>query len=533
MRLRFGRIMTIGAFIGIFSWCGLAVGQEISSQQLLDGLKNPSRWLTYSGDYSGQRHSPLTQITPSNVAQLSVQWAFQTGAVGKFEAVPIVIDGILYVTGPGNRAWAIDARTGRRIWSYQKDLPDKPGSQVNRGFAVLGNKLYVATLDSHLVALDMKTGNVVWDSIIDDYKRGYYATVAPLIVKNKVIVGIGGADRGTRGFIDAFDAETGKRSWRFWTVPEAGSPGSETWSGNSWEHGGGSTWLTGTYDPELNLVYWGTGNPGPDLLGDVRKGDNLYTASVVAVDPDTGKLRWHYQFTPHDTHDWDAVQIPVLADINAGGSRRKVLMLANRNGFFYTLDRTNGKLIVAKPFIQTSWAKEIGPDGRPIELPNNTPTEKGTVTCPDVTGATNWNSPAFNPATGLFYVTARETCATYYAWNQEFIEDRNYFGGAGRNTGRGHGAVRAIDPLTGQIKWESKQFTPSMSGMLTTASGLVFGGDEDGNITAYDARTGKILWNFQTGAPIFAAPATVMVGTKQLVFIGSGTTVFAFGLPGN
>ncbi|PYS00229.1 MAG: PQQ-dependent dehydrogenase, methanol/ethanol family, partial [Acidobacteria bacterium] len=390
--------MTIGAFIGIFSWCGLAVGQEISSQQLLDGLKNPSRWLTYSGDYSGQRHSPLTQITPSNVAQLSVQWAFQTGAVGKFEAVPIVIDGILYVTGPGNRAWAIDARTGRRIWSYQKDLPDKPGSQVNRGFAVLGNKLYVATLDSHLVALDMKTGNVVWDSIIDDYKRGYYATVAPLIVKNKVIVGIGGADRGTRGFIDAFDAETGKRSWRFWTVPEAGSPGSETWSGNSWEHGGGSTWLTGTYDPELNLVYWGTGNPGPDLLGDVRKGDNLYTASVVAVDPDTGKLRWHYQFTPHDTHDWDAVQIPVLADINAGGSRRKVLMLANRNGFFYTLDRTNGKLIVAKPFIQTSWAKEIGPDGRPIELPNNTPAEKGTVTCPDVTGATNWNSPAFNPA---------------------------------------------------------------------------------------------------------------------------------------
>ena len=265
----------------------------------------------------------------------------------------------------------------------------------------------------------------------------------------------------------------------------------------------------------------------------MRKGDNLYTASVVAVDPDTGKLRWHYQFTPHDTHDWDAVQIPVLADINAGGSRRKVLMLANRNGFFYTLDRTNGKLIVAKPFIQTSWAKEIGPDGRPIELPNNTPTEKGTVTCPDVTGGTNWNSPAFNPATGLFYVTARETCATYYAWNQEFIEDRNYFGGAGRNTGRGYGAVRAIDPLTGQIKWESKQFTPSMSGLLTTASGLVFGGDEEGNIVAYDARTGKILWNFQTGAPIFAAPTTVMAGTKQLVFIGSGTTVFAFGLPGN
>src|SRR5213592_2238649 len=242
----------------------------VTAKDLLDGLKNPGRWLTYSGDYSGQRHSPLTQITPSNVAQLSVQWAFQTGAVGKFEAVPIVIDGILYVTGPGNRAWAIDARTGRRIWTHQHELPDKPGTNVNRGFAVLGNKLYMTTLDSHLVALDMKTGNVVWESVMDDYKRGYYATMAPLVVKNEVIVGIGGADEGTRGFIDSFDAETGKRNWRFWTVPEPGSPGSETWTGNAWEHGGGSTWLTGTYDPELNLIYWGTGNPAPDLLGSVR-----------------------------------------------------------------------------------------------------------------------------------------------------------------------------------------------------------------------------------------------------------------------
>lgn len=532
MRFKFEKVSTLGAVLGILVWCGLVAGQDISSQQLLDGLKNPSRWLSYSGDYSGQRHSPLTQITPSNVQQLTVQWAFQTGALGRFEATPIVVDGMIYVTGPNNYAWAIDARTGRRIWTYQRPLPELPGTNVNRGFAVFGNKLYMTTIDAHLIALDMKTGNVVWDSVIDERRRGYYATIAPLVVRDKVVVGIGGADEGTRGFIDAFDAETGKRSWRFWTVPEPGAPGSDTWTGNAWEHGGGSAWLTGTYDPELNLIYWGTGNPAPDLLGEVRQGDNLYTAAVVALDPDTGKLRWHYQFTPHDTRDWDAVQIPVLADINAGGTRRKVLMLANRNGFFYTLDRTNGKLIVGKPFVQTTWAKEVGADGRPIELPGSQPTEKGSLICPDVTGATNWNSPAFNPATGLFYVTAREACATFYAWRQEFIEDRDFFGGAGMRAGRGYGAVRAIDPLTGQVKWESKQFTPSVSGLLTTASSLVFGGDADGSITAYDARNGRVLWNFQTGAGILAAPSTVMVGGKQLVLIGSGTTLFAFGLPG-
>jgi alcohol dehydrogenase (cytochrome c) len=532
MTVTLRRATTLAVVVAILAWRGLAVGQEISSQQLLDGLKNPSLWLTYSGDYSGQRHSPLTQITPSNVQQLTVQWAFQTGVLGRFEATPLVIDGIIYVTGPNNFAWAIDGRTGRRIWTYQHQMPDLPGTNVNRGFAVLGNKLFMTTIDSHLVALDMKTGNVIWDSVIAERKRGYYATMAPLVVKNKIIVGIGGADEGTRGFIDAFDAETGKQSWRFWTVPGPGEPGNETWAGNSWQQGGGSTWLTGTYDPELNLLYWGTGNPAPDLLGDVRKGDNLYTASVVAIDADTGKPRWHYQFTPHDTRDWDAVQIPVLADITTGGSKRKLLMFANRNGFFYTLDRTNGKLLVAKPFVNTTWANEVGPDGRPVELPGSQPTEKGSLICPDVTGATNWNSPAFNPATGLFYVTAREACATFYAWRQQFIEDRDFFGGTGVRVGRGYGAVRAIDPLTGFVQWESKQFTPSVSGLLTTASGLVFGGDADGSLTAYDARAGKVLWNFQTGASISAAPATAMIGGKQLVLIGAGTTLFAFGLPG-
>ncbi len=269
--------------------------------------------------------------------------------------------------------------------------------------------------------------------------------------------------------MDAFDAETGKLVWRFWTVPQAGEPGGETWFSNSWERGGGSTWVTGSYDPELNLIYWGTGNPGPDLYGDVRKGDNLYTDCVVALDADTGKLRWHYQFTPHDTHDWDSVHVPVLADMDVRGVRRKLLMVANRNGFFYTLDRTNGKLLVAKPYVKITWAKEIGPDGRPVLLPNSEPTSEGTVTCPDVGGATNWMSPSFNSSTGLFYVTAREVCAKFFAWPQEYMEGQYYFGGAYQRAGeRGYGALRAIDPLTGRVKWEFKYSTPAMAGTLST-----------------------------------------------------------------
>ena len=349
-----------------------ADAQSVTPEQLNATLgADPERWLHYSGDYSGQRHSPLTQIAPSNVGQLRTEWAFQTGVLGKFETTPLVIDGILYVTGPNNTAWALDARTGRQIWRYSRDLPEGLNvccGRVNRGFAALGNRLYMTTLDAHLMAFDMKTGAIVWDVAIDDYKRGYTATAAPLIVKDKVVVGIAGAEYGIRGFIDAFDAATGKKVWRFWTVPAPGEKGSETWEGDSWKRGGGSTWVTGTYDPALNLIYWGTGNPGPDLYGDDRDGDNLYTDAVVALDPETGTLKWHYQFTPHDVHDWDSTHVPVLADMTINGVRKKTLLVANRNGFFYTLDRTAGELWCRAPSSRrrgrSSSARMAGPSSR-------------------------------------------------------------------------------------------------------------------------------------------------------------------------
>lgn len=508
--------------------------QNVTNEQLQKGLADPESWLNYSGDYGGQRHSPLTQVTPANVGQLSVQWAFQTGQLGKFEATPIVLNGVIYITGPNNAAWAIDARTGRQLWSYRRDLPEGLNvccGRVNRGFAVLGNRLYMNTLDAHLLAFDMKTGAIVWDVVIDDYKRGYTATSAPLIVKNKVVVGIAGAEYGIRGFIDAYDAATGTRAWRFWTVPGPGEPGHETWEGDSWERGGGSTWVTGTYDDTTNLIYWGTGNPGPDLYGNDRDGDNLYTDSVVALDGDTGDLKWHYQFTPHDTHDWDATQVPVLGEKIFDGEVRKVMMFANRNGFFYTLDRATGKVLSSRAFVKTTWAEKINPDGRPAVLPNTDPTETGTDVCPDIAGGTNFMSPAFNPNTGLFYVTAREVCATYFGWEQEFVQGQYYFAGAQQRTERGYGAMRAIDPVTAGVKWEFKYHTPSMAGVLSTESGLIFGGDMDGNVMAFDATSGKNLWHFQTGAAIFAAPVTYMLDGRQWVVMPSGTTLYAFALP--
>jgi len=518
----------------------IAAQQQITGRDLIEALKTPDRWLTYSGDYSGRRHSSLTQITPANVNQLTAQWTFQTGVLGKFEATPVVLDGIIYITGPNNTAWALDARTGRSMWQYQRILPDTADlnvccGMVNRGFAVYRDLLLMTTLDAHLVALDMKTGKQVYDVFIEDYKRGYASTMAPLLVKDKVIVGIAGAEFGIRGFIDAYDAATGKREWRFYTVAGPGEPGGDTWAGDSWERGGGSTWVTGTYDPDLNLLYWGTGNPGPDYDGKVRAGDNLYTDAIVALDADTGKLRWHYQFTPHDTHDWDAVQVPVLADIPIGGVRRKVVMFANRNGFFYTLDRTDGKLIVARPFVRTSWAERIGADGKPILQGDSEPSEKGTFVCPDITGGTNFMSPSFNPDTGLFYVTAREQCATYFNWEQEFVVGDRYTAGGGvRGTdreGRGYSALRAIDPATGERRWEFRYHTPSMAGTLSTASGLVFGGDMDGNIMAFDARTGRNLWHYQTGSALYSAPTTYLLDGRQYVLVPSGTTLTAYALP--
>ena len=510
----------------------------VTPQHLLDGLKDPTRWLTYSGDYNGNRHSPLTQITPDNVDRLTPQWTFQTGTLGTFQTTPLVVDGVLYVTGFNNNAWAIDARSGRQIWRYRRELPDDLKlccSAVNRGFGVLGDRLYMATLDAHLISLDMKTGTVLFDVTLADYREGYSATVAPLVVKDKVIVGIAGAEYGIRGFIDAYDAQTGARAWRFYTVAGPGDPGARTWpAGDAYLRGGGSIWVTGTYDPEQNLVFYGTGNPGPDYYSNAREGDNLYTTSLVALDADTGERRWHYQFTPHDVHDWDSTQVPVLGELPIGGQPRKVVMFANRNGFFYTIDRTTGKVIVAKPFVETTWAKEIGSDGRPVLLPGHLPDEDGTKTCPDLGGGTNFMSPSFDPTSRLFFVTARETCATYFAYEQKYQKGEQYEGG-GQVRPRDQkifSALRAIDPLTATVKWEFRYTSLSGSGVLSTGSGLVFAGDGDGNLMAFESRTGKNLWHYQLGFPLRStAGTTYMLDGKQYLLVPSGSTLVAFALP--
>jgi alcohol dehydrogenase (cytochrome c) len=508
--------------------------QDISAKDLRDGFANAARWLTYSGDYSGRRHSPLKEITPANVGQLVPQWTFQTGAVpGKFEATPLVIDGIVYISGPLDHVWAIDAATGRQVWHYQRLLPNgilACCGMVNRGLAVFHDRLYLSTLDAHLVALGVKDGKVLFDVVVEDYLKGYAATGAPLVVNGKVLVGIAGGEYGIRGFIDAYDAESGARTWRFYTVPAPGEKGGDTWQGDSWQHGGGPTWLSGTYDPDLNLVYWGVGNPGPDYDGETREGDNLFTGSLVALDATSGALRWHFQFTPHDVHDWDANQIPVLADLTVAGVRRKTVMVANRNGFFYVLDRATGSFIRGSPYIDTTWAKELDAAGKPRVLPGTAPTAEGTMTCPDLFGATNFMSPSFDPTAQLFLVSARETCATFFRRPQEFKAGERFMSGIQRMESRNFGALRAIDPLTGETKWEYRHKLPSWAGVLTTAGGVAFTGDNDGYALAFDVRTGKPLWRYLIGAPIYAAPTTVLVNGRQIVLLPAGTTLTAFAL---
>jgi alcohol dehydrogenase (cytochrome c) len=520
---------------------GFIVAQErahsgIAYEDILQGYKNPSSWPTYSGDYTGQRHSPLKQITPDNVHRLAAQWTFQTGIIPRrgFEGTPLIVDGVLYVTGPFNSAWALDARTGRPFWRYRRELPNDLTyggiSPVNRGFGILGDRLFMVTPDAHLTALDAKTGTVVWDVVMADYRVGYAATVAPVVIKDKIIIGNSGGDYPTRGFIDAYDPGTGARIWRFYTVPDPGEPGSETWpSSEVMVRGGGGAWVTGSYDPDLNLLYWGTGNPNPAYYGADRNGTNLYTASIVALDANTGTLKWHFQFTPHDLHDWDSNHVPVLADLTIDGQLRRVVMVANRNGFFYVLDRATGKFLLGKPFTDTSWARELTSDGRPILLNND-----GSKGClPDQWGATNHMPPSFDPGRRLFFVTARETCATYVPAKEEIVPGRISNGGTvQRDTARAYGALRAIDPITLERRWEFKYPTPTMAGVMSTAAGVVFAGDDEGNFMAFDARTGKNLWFYPTGSAIWGAAAmTYMLDGRQYVLIGSGTNITAFALP--
>ena len=530
-----------------------ALDAQVTFDRLLHADKEPQNWLSYSGTTLSQRYSTLTQINTGNVKDLTMQWAFQARSTEKFESTPLVVDGVMYLTQAPNDVVALDAATGEVKWlySYPVSRDARPCcGRVNRGVAILGNTLYMATIDAHLVALDARDGKVLWDIEVAKATAGYAMTHAPLIVKDKVIVGTAGGEFGIRGFIAAYNASTGKEMWKFYTIPGPGEPGNESWGGDSWMHGGASVWVTGSYDPELNATYWGIGNPGPDWNGDKRPGDNLYSDCVVALDADTGKLKWYFQFTPHDDFDYDAVQVPVLADINWPGrdgrpQPRKVMLWGNRNGFFYTLDRTTGQFLVGKPFVKVTWAKGLDEAGRPMRVNGVEPSEGGTDIYPSQTGGTNWWSPSFSPRTGLFYVSAWENVHGSFQKNDgAFEEGKRYVGGAvdptrvgirgpqvtKKSDEDGYGAVRAIDPKTGERKWEFKMDDVSASGILTTASDLLFAGGRQGFFHALDARTGKLLWKVAAGGEIAMGPMTYQVNGKQYVAFAAGSSMLTFAL---
>jgi alcohol dehydrogenase (cytochrome c) len=494
-------------------------------------------WIRYGNDYAGTRYSALAQITAANVARLAPKWIAQTGFPGSMEATPLVDGGLMYVTGHSNNAVALDVRTGKPVWRYAHTPPRGLNlccGEPNRGFALHGSKVIKVNIESHLIALDAKSGAVLWDTEIADYKKGYTGTSAPLVVKDMVLIGTGGGEFGIRGFVDAYDVNTGKRLWRLHTVAGPDDPvGGKSWDGDSWQHGGGATWITGTYDPKLNLVYWGTGNPGPDMNGDVREGDNLYTCSLLAIDPDSGKLKWHFQFTPHDTHDWDAISDPVLVDTRIQGRAVKAVIQANRNGYFYALDRTNGKFLQASPYTKISWAEGIGPDGKPKLIAGQEPSEEGTRVCPGLGGGHNWQATAYSPLVGLYYFQSTDGCQIYYRTRHGYVEGQ-WFQLSTTDNIHGEptaGSLVAIDPSTGIARWHMKTLDTPSAGLLATAGGLLFAGDSFGYAMALDARTGKVLWKFYTGGSVRGSFITYTVDGKQYVAVPAGNNIIAFGLP--
>jgi alcohol dehydrogenase (cytochrome c) len=497
-----------------------------------------ANWISYNGDYSGRRYTSLAQITPDNAAQLRAQWIFHIRDSNELEVTPVVVNGIMFVTA-ANDAFALDARTGRQIWHYSRPvsegLIDDASQHHNRGVAVWRSKIFLETDNAHLLCLDARSGHLLWDVAYAEGNKNYGATSAPLVVKDKVLVGTSGGDDGVRGFLAAFDAETGKLAWRFWTIPGPGEFGSESWPGKLYLRGGGTTWMPGTYDPELNTVYWGTSNPAPDFDGGVRPGDDLYTDCVLALDPDTGKLKWYFQFTPHDLFDFDATETPVLLDVQYKGQPRKLLVEANRNGFLYVLDRTDGKFLSAIPFVKKlNWAKGIDEKGRPIRTEAQ-PTADGMKVCPSFTGATNWYSPSFNPQTHLFYFLAQEDCGTFLLKPEPFTEGRPYYA-TGVRRARGEKKEKillAYNLDTGAFEWRYPQIGEggSSGGTMTTAGGLVFFGDEAESFEAVDGKTGAPLWHFTTGQRMHASPMSYAVQGKQYVAIASGSDIFSFALP--
>lgn len=531
---------------------GVLTAQHVTPQRILEAEAEPHNWLTYSGTYASQRYTTLRQIGRNNVRNLEQQWVLQGQVLGAWQSSPLVVDGIMYLTQRPNDVLAVDAKTGRAFWQYRHT--NSTDQRVccganNRGLAIHGDTLFMGTLDAHLIAIDAKNGQPLWKTKVADSKLAYSITLAPLVIKDLVIVGTGGGEYGIRGFIAAYDVRTGEEVWKFYTIPAPGEPGSETWRGDDWQHGSGSVWVTGSYDPELNLTYWGVGNPGPDWNPDQRPGDNLYTDSVVALDADTGELKWHFQFTPNDAYDYDAVQIPVLVDLEWRGTPRKLMLWANRNGFFYVLDRATGEFLHGNPFVKVNWASGLDEKGRPIP----TPQPPGEPTWPGNQGGTNWYSPSFSPRTGLFYLSAWVDYASVFRREfQEFTPGRNFSGGGHRvvtpvpdapgiGIGRrspinnwtdavAHGEVIALDPRTGEQRWTFKQFDVTDSGILTTATDLLFTGGREGFFHALDARTGELLWKASLGGQIVNGPISYSVDGRQYVATISGNNLVVFAL---
>lgn len=495
-------------------------------------------WSTYHGGLDGNRFTTLTQVNRDNVHRLAPKWTFTMPNVGQSQTTPIVIGGVMYVTS-ANECWALDAGTGSQIWHYKADrtegLIGNAAGGINRGVAVSGDLLFLVTDHAHIMALNRFTGEPVWDTTMADWRQNYNATSAPLIVGDLVVSGTAGGDEGVRGFIAAFDQRTGDEVWRTWTVPLEGEPGSETWQGGGIAHPSAAAWFTGNYDAELGLVYWQTGNPGPDLNGDYRLGDNLYSDSMLALDAKTGEMKWYFQYTPHDVWDWDAEQPFVLVDRLWKGEQRKLLLHAARNGFFYVLDRVTGEFLLGKKFVNNlTWATGLDEKGRPMKVAGMEPSTEGQETCPSLLGATNWYSTSFNHETGLYYLQTLEACDIFTKRPNEWEAGKGYFGGSRQYSPdkKPQKVLRAIDFATGDVKWEVPQAGPGTTwgGVLGTASGLVIYGDDSGALAAVDARTGEPLWHFPMSNLWKASPMTYMVDGKQFVAVASGPNIVAFGL---
>jgi PQQ-dependent dehydrogenase (methanol/ethanol family) len=535
---------SVEAMRDVIAFLKQAPRQGIGAPQT-DGWQNilkpkPGDWPTYHGQLSGNRYSMLTQIAPGNIKALAPKWMFAVPGQGSqsLEMTPVVADGVMYVTRV-NSVFALDARSGRLIWQYvrpaSKGLVGDAASGLNRGVAVLRDRIYFVTDNAHLLALHRVNGALLWDTVMEDPKKHYGATSAPLVVANLVISGLSGGDEGIRGQLNAYDAASGKHVWRFWSIPDVKNRPKNDWIGRALEHGCGAAWLTGTYDPESDSVIWPIGNPCPDFNGDERKGDNLYTDSVVALEASTGRLKWHYQFTPHDMRDWDATETPMLVDMNFQGAPRKLLLQGNRNGFFYVLDRTNGKFLAATPFVnKLTWATSIAPNGRPVLGKGWLPTEEGTQICPSMEGASNWMSTAYHPGTGLFYLMALEKCNVFTKNGEWWKQGQSFMGGAAKRveSETPRKFLRAIEPGTGKIVWQHEQHgeATSWGGVLATASGLLFYGDDDGSFAALDAKSGKPLWHAPLSARWHSSPMTYAVDGKQYVAVAVNSGIVAFGL---